>query len=128
MMSIRRSSLSLLAGLLFVVMTRPAVAQTAPVLSLPPTPVVGGQTASGLVILAQPNGPSPAILTLTSSNPSAAVVPATITIPANFLTIDVPITTFAVSSPDTTTIGVSYAGGSASATLAVVPPSNPPAP
>src|SRR5207302_1346942 len=65
----------------YVVEYEPTPIGTGPLLSIQPNPVVGGQPASGQVILAQPAGLGGVILTLTSSNPAAAVVPASVTVP-----------------------------------------------
>lgn len=67
-------------------------------ITVKPSPVTGGQTATGMVRL---NGPAPAgglVVALASSDPSVAGVPPTLTIPQGAQSKTFPVTTRAVST------------------------------
>jgi len=92
-------------------------------LTVSPTTVGGGQSASGTVTL---NGAAPAggAVVSVSSNSAAAQVPAggTVTVPAGSTSVIFPISTSKVSSPITVTISASYNGGTVqTATLNITP-------
>jgi hypothetical protein len=89
--------------------------------TLSPTQVFGGQPAVGQVVLAQPAGPGGEVVTLSSSNPAAAVTPATVTVPAGSSFASFPIVTFSVGTPTAATISAACVGFSGSATLTVLP-------
>jgi hypothetical protein len=93
---------------------RPIVSST----TLNPASVPGGATSTGTVTL---NGPAPAggaVVTLSSSNTSAAQVPASVTVPANATTAVFTITTGVVASNTTVTISANY-GATQTASLTV---------
>src|SRR5439155_3416216 len=93
-----------------------------------PNPVLGGQPALGQVTLARPAGIGGEIITLTSSNPAAAVVPATVTVPAGAISATFVITTLPVTAPAAVVISAGCNFGSAAATLQVLPLPGPPPP
>src|SRR5438876_6210215 len=65
---------------------------------------------------------------LSSSNPAAAAVPASVTVPAGASSASFPVTTAAVSARTTVTLSANINGTSRSATLIVnTPPGPPPA-
>jgi hypothetical protein len=109
----------------YVVEYEPLPIATGPLLSVEPNPVAGGQSAVGQVILAQPAGLGGVVLTLSGSNPAAAVAPASVTVPTGANTITFPLVTFSVASPTDATISVTSSAGSASTVLRVLPPSAP---
>jgi plastocyanin len=89
-------------------------------LTLNPTTVTGGvQNSTGTVTL---NGPAPAggaQVALSSSNPSVASVPASVTVPAGATTVTFTVVTSVVVLSQDVTITASYNGSSRSATLTV---------
>ena len=98
---------------------------TAAVLSsvtVSPTSVLGGTSSTGTVTL---NGPAPAggaVVTLSSSNTTAAqVVPASVTVAANANTATFTVTTNPVATNTTLTISGSY-GATQTASFTVTPP------
>jgi hypothetical protein len=98
-----------------------AVAASA--ISLSPGTVTGGTvTTSNTVTLSVPAPSSGTVVTLTSSKPTAAAVPATVTVPSGALTAAFNITTSAVTASTGVTISAAYSGTSQSATLMVMPP------
>jgi hypothetical protein len=114
------------AGLVgYVVEYEPTPIATGPLFSVEPNPVIGGQGATGQVILPRPAGLGGVVLTLSSSNPAAAVAPASVTVPTGANTITFPIVTFSVAAPTEATISVSSAAGGASAVLRVNPDPTP---
>jgi LmbE family N-acetylglucosaminyl deacetylase len=83
-----------------------------------PTSVSGGSPSTGTVTL---NGPAPAngaVITLSSSNTTAAQVPATVTVAANATTATFTITTSVVTVTATATISATY-GATQTASLTV---------
>jgi fibronectin type 3 domain-containing protein len=90
-------------------------------LTLSPNPVVGGQAAAGQLTLDQPTGVGGVVITLASSNPAAAVTPASVTVPAGAFTVSFPIITFPVAQATPVTISAVCLGIHASATLQVLP-------
>jgi hypothetical protein len=89
-------------------------------LDLNPSTVVGGNGSSGTVIMTV--GPaSDAVISLSSSNPSVAGVPATTTVPANSFTGSFVVSTSAVSASTAVTITATYNGSSRTANLTVTP-------
>jgi hypothetical protein len=92
-------------------------------ISLTPATVTGGTvTTSNTVTLSIPTPSSGTVVTLTSSNPTAAAVPATVTVPSGALTAAFNITTSAVTASTGVTISAAYSGTSQSATLMVTAP------
>ncbi len=90
-------------------------------LFLSPSTVRGGTGAQGALILFG-NAPSAgAVVSLSSSNPAVAAVPANATVPAGGWSKVFDITTSAVSSPRSVTITASYGGVTRSEILTVTP-------
>jgi hypothetical protein len=96
-------------------------------LALFPNPALGGQPALGQVTLARPAGAGGEVLILASSNPAAAVVPATVTVPAGASSVTFVITTLPVYAPTPVTIAAACAFGPVTAVLTVLPLPAPPA-
>jgi hypothetical protein len=90
-----------------------------------PNPVPGGLLTLGQVILPQPAGPGGATVSLTSSNPTVAFVPAAVTVLPGASVATFPIITFPVAAPASVTITAGGASGSATAALQVLPLSAP---
>jgi hypothetical protein len=91
-----------------------------------PNPTPGGMLALGEVLLAQPAGAGGAVISLSSSSPAAAVVPASLAVPAGASTVTFPIATFPVAAPTVVTITAGGASGPLTAVLQVLPLSSPP--
>jgi hypothetical protein len=94
-------------------------------LTLSPTSVSGGNSAQGTVAL---NFTAPAggiVVTLASSNPAVAKVPASVTVPAGARSASFTVTTSAVAASTTVSITGSLAGTSQSGSLTVTAPSGP---
>ena len=97
-------------------------------MSTNPSTVVGGNASNGTVVLSV-GAPDPsAVVSLSSSNPGVASVPASVTIPATGFTGSFPISTTAVAANTIVTITAAYNGTTRTATLTVTPPAPPPAP
>jgi hypothetical protein len=93
-------------------------------LVLNPTSVLGGvQSSTGTVTLSGPAPAGGARVLLSSSNPAAAQVPASVTVPAGATSATFTVTTSAVAASSLATISASYGGGTQTATLAVTPAS-----
>ena len=90
-------------------------------LTLSPSSLIGGATATAMVTL---SGPAPAggqVVSVTSSN-AAATVPASITVPQGAASASFTVTTKSVSTKTACTIAASCNGTTASAVLTVDPP------
>jgi hypothetical protein len=86
-----------------------------------PATVVGGAASFGTVILSTGAPFGGAVINLSSSNPSVASVPATVTAPENSFTGSFTINTAAVAANTTVTITANYNGTTRSGTLTVTP-------
>ena len=95
-------------------------------LSLSSSSVVGGSSSTGTVTLSGPAPSGGAVVSLSSSNPSSATVPATITVPGSSASATFPVTTVSVSSSTAVTISAVYGGVTQSSPLTVNPPVDPP--
>jgi hypothetical protein len=110
----------------------PPAAPPAPTLTsltLNPTTVVGGQSATGTVTL---SGPAPAggvVVALSSSNPAVAQVPPSgnVTVPAGATSVIFTVATSAVNTSTSVVISAAYSGVTRTASLTVTPPPPPPA-
>jgi hypothetical protein len=91
-------------------------------LSLQPTSAPGGSTSTGTVTLSATGG---AVMTLSSSDTTAATVPASVTVLSPSTTVTFPVTTKAVTTSTTVTITVTLGGDTRTATLTVNPPPPP---
>ena len=106
----------------------PQAAASAPALSaiaLNQTSVVGGNTLQGTATLtgAAPSGG--ALVTMSSSNTSAATVPVSVTVAAGATSASFTVSTVLVTASTPVTIGGTFGGAARSATLTVVPPAAP---
>ncbi len=113
------ASLSISATAGSTVSTSFGVTAPAPTsLNLNPVSVPAGAPSTGTVVL---NGPAPtggATVSLSSSNPSAAQVPATVTVPQNATTATFTVTTSSVGVDTSLTVSASF-NGTKSANLTV---------
>ena len=89
--------------------------------SLNPTSVTGGTSSTGTVTLNAAASGSGAVVVLSSSDTSAATVPASVTVSAGSTSATFTVTTTPVAAVSTAVITASYSG-SASATITVNPP------
>ncbi len=87
--------------------------------TLNPTSVKGGTNSTLTIKLTGLAGPSGLVVTLTSSNVNAAIVPATVTVPAGTDTVDVVVTTKVVTANTTSTLTAKTAAGSKTVVLTV---------
>src|SRR4029078_7827452 len=87
--------------------------------SISPSTVAGGTSATGTVLLSAPAPNGGASITLATSSSTVAQAPGAITVPAGQSSGSFPVTTFAVSSPRTATITAFFGSASQSATLTV---------
>src|SRR5262245_12937163 len=97
-------------------------------MDLNPATLVGGNGSIGTIVLSVP-GPDPgAVVSLSSSDPTVASVPATVTVPPISFTGSFNITTSSVAASTSIVITASYNGATRTATLTVTPPAAPPPP
>jgi hypothetical protein len=91
-------------------------------LTLNPSSVVGGPLGSstGTVTLSGPAPSGGAVVSLSSSNPSVASVPASVTVPAGATSATFTVNTSVVVVSTTVTISASYNGTTQTATLTVL--------
>ncbi len=92
-------------------------------LTLNPSTVVGGQSSTGTVTLTAPAQSGGFTVQLSSSNPSVASVPSSVTVPQGQTSANFTVTTQPVSSQTQVTITASANGVTRQATLTVNPPS-----
>lgn len=97
-------------------------------LTLNPTSVLGGASSQGTISLTAAAPSGGAVVTLTSSNTTAATVPANITVPEGATGASFTVTTRSVTSSAIVTIAAAYGGVTRTATLTVNPQSSPPPP
>ena len=90
-------------------------------LAITPSSVVGSQQVQGLVTLNGPAPPGGTLVTLASSNPTAASVPTSVIIPSGSTIVAFTITTQPVANPTTVTITASYLGTAKSAQIVIQP-------
>ncbi len=92
-------------------------------ITLNPSTVTGGAVTSGNTVnVSVPAFSAGITVSLTSSNPAVAAVPASMTVPSGAAAAAFSITTAPVPALTTVTISASYAGGRQSAALTVLPP------
>ena len=90
-------------------------------LTIAPDPVLGGTEPSvGTVTLLAAASSSGQLVTLSSSNPSAASVPGSVTVPAGYDAATFPITSYPVAADTTVTITATCNGESRTDTLQVI--------
>ncbi len=92
-------------------------------ITLTSNPLYSGNTTWVQIQLSVAAGPNGAVINLTSSNPSAAPVPATVNMPANTAWMQFQIQAGQVTTPTPVTITATLNSGSASAQFNVLPPS-----
>ena len=93
-------------------------------LTISPSSVVGGNSATGTVTLTAPAQSGGFTVQLSSSNSSVASVPSSVTVPQGQTSTNFTITTYQVSSTTTVTITASAGGVTRQANLTVNPPSS----
>ena len=96
-------------------------------LALNPTSVTGGNSSTGTVTLSGAAPSGGAVVTLSSSNTTAARVPSSVTVAAGATSATFTVSTSAVAASTTVTISGTYSGVTRSASLTVTP-APPPAP
>ena len=89
--------------------------------SVNPTSIVGGQSATGTVSLTEPAGTGGAAVSLSSSNTAAASVPSSVTVPQGFASATFPVTTSTMLSPASALLTASYSGVNATFGVTVNP-------
>lgn len=90
-------------------------------LAINPASVTGGSSSQGTVGLSGPAPVEGVVVSLSSSNPSAAAVPATVTVPAGAASATFSVTTTPVSATTAVTLGASYDGATLNAVLTLTP-------
>jgi thermitase len=90
-------------------------------ISLNPSTVVGGNPSTGTVYLTAPAQSGGFTVQLSSSNPSVASVPSSVTVPQGQTSANFTVTTTRVTSQTTVTITASAQGVTRQATLTVTP-------
>lgn len=103
----------------------PSVGLTA--ITLSPTSVQGGSTASATVKLTGPAPSGGALVRLASSNPAAVTVPATMTVPAGVDSYPTTVSTSPVTATTSAVVSATYDGVTRTATMTVTPPPTQPA-
>ena len=99
----------------------PAAASLSAV-SVSPASVVGPASATGMVTLTSGAPSGGAVVTLSSSNPAVASVPASVTLAAGATTASFGVTTTSVAASSSATLTATYGGISRTTTLTVTPP------
>src|ERR671910_1609179 len=97
-------------------------------IALNPASAVGGNTSEGTASLTSAAPSGGAVVTLSSSNTSAATVPASVTVPAGAFSATFTVSTASVTASTSLTISGAFGGTGRSATLTVTPPPPPPPP
>jgi hypothetical protein len=90
-------------------------------IALNPASVVGGNTSQGTASLTSAAPFGGAVVTLSSSNTSAATVPASVTVPAGAFSATFTVSTASVTASTSATITGAFGGVTRSATLTVTP-------
>jgi hypothetical protein len=99
----------------------PAGAPALASLAASPNPVAGGSSATGSVVLTAAAPSGGALVALTSSNPSLAPVPSSVTVAQGATQATFTIPTASVGAPASATLGASYAGVTKTMLLTVNP-------
>ena len=94
-------------------------------ITLNPASVVGGNTAEGTASLTSAAPSGGAVVTLSSSNTSAATVPASVTVPSGAFSATFTVSTSSATASTSLTISGAFGGVTRSATLTVTPPAPP---
>jgi len=104
-----------------IVTPQPPSGPTLTSLTLNPTSVNGGSPSTGSVTLSGPAPTAGAIVSLSSSDTTAATVPASVTVPAGATSLTFTVPTLAVTASTPVNISASYAGVTHTASLVVAP-------
>src|SRR5262249_28300795 len=91
-------------------------------LTLNPSSLMGGRTATGTVTLSGPAPTTGAVVTLTSGATTIATVPASVTVPAGATSATFTVTVQPVAQTFSVPISATLAGVTRTAPLTVVPP------
>jgi hypothetical protein len=94
-------------------------------LTLSPSSVAGPNASTGTVTLTAAAPGGGASIALSSSRPTVASVPSSVTIPAGATSATFNVTTTGVTATTAVTISAAYSGVTRTATLTVTPPSQP---
>ncbi len=94
---------------------------TVSALTFSPATVGGGNSAMGTVTLSGPAVAGGAVVTLSSSSPSVATVPTSVTIPAGAMSANFTASTQSVVAPVSVTVSARYVGQTTTASLRVAP-------
>jgi hypothetical protein len=86
-----------------------------------PAAVSGGAASTATVTLSAAAPEGGTVVTLISSDPAVATVPANVTVLAGATSVSFPVTTTAVTAATPVTITASFGGASGTATLTVNP-------
>src|SRR5205814_4220994 len=113
------------AVLLFELSPTSSPSVTLATLSLNPTTVTGGDSSTGTVTLSGPAPSGGAQVALSSSDPSVATVPSSVTVAAGATSATFTVSTSTVSASTTVIISATYAGVTKTASL-IVNPAPPP--
>jgi hypothetical protein len=108
--------------------TPAAVAPTLQSVTVSPSSVAGGFNTSGFVTLSAGAPQAGAAVTLSSSNPALAGVPARVTIGSGATAVGFTVTTAHVSTTTSVTVTATYAGVSRTATVTITVAAPPPPP
>ena len=111
--------------------TPPDAGPTLQSVSVSPSSVAGGSSTSGFVVLSGGAPPAGAIVSLSSSNPTVASVPASVTVGSGTTAVGFTVTTTTVSTNTPITITATYGGVNRTATVTVTaaaPPTTSPPP
>lgn len=90
-------------------------------LSVSPSVIVSTQTGTGTVTLSVPAGAGGAVVSISSSNPSAASVPPTVTVPQGALTGTFQVSAGTVTVNTPVLLTASYTGSYATANITITP-------
>jgi hypothetical protein len=105
----------------FTALSSPPASASLSSVTVNPATIVGGNAAQGTITLTSAAPGGGAVVGLSSANPSAAAVPASVTVPAGASAATFSISTSAVTTNTSVGITATYSGVSRSATLTVTP-------
>ncbi len=100
---------------------KPPAAAALTGLTITPTQVVGGQSASGSVMLSGAAGSSGLVVSLRSSRPAVLAVPASVTVPAGAGAASFTLTSASTTRNRSVTVTATASGRSVSAVVTIVP-------
>jgi hypothetical protein len=91
-------------------------------ISITPSSIASGQSGAGTVSLTSPAGAGGALVSLVSSNPSAASVPPTVTVAAGAISASFSVNAATVTASTSLVLTASYGGASTTASVTINPP------